>query len=82
MLLKIIIVVLFVAVLASLGSGLYFLVKDAGNSRRRLLHSLGLRITLAALLLGVITYGFVSGKLGSTAPWDRQLYPEHIAPRP
>lgn len=81
MLLKIIIVVLFFAVLASLSSGLYFLVKDAGGPRRRLLHSLGVRITLATLLLGAITYGFVTGKLGSTAPWDRQLHPEHVAPR-
>ncbi|MCK9467807.1 MAG: DUF2909 domain-containing protein [Porticoccaceae bacterium] len=82
MLLKIIIVVLFVAVLISLSSGLYFLIQDAGNSRRRLLHSLGVRVTLAALLLGAITYGFVSGKLGSTAPWDQQLHPHHTAPRP
>ncbi|MGE4449749.1 MAG: DUF2909 family protein, partial [Azospira sp.] len=31
MLLKIIIVILFIAVLASLTSGLYFLMKDVGN---------------------------------------------------
>ena len=76
MLLKIIIVVLFIAVLISLFSGLNFLVKDLGNSKRRLLVALGTRITLAALLLGTIGYGLYSGQLGSTAPWDRKLHPE------
>ena len=75
MFLKIIIVVLFLAVLASLSSGLYFLMKDVGNPRRRTLYALGVRVTLAILLVGTITYGFVSGKLHSTAPWDRQLHP-------
>ncbi|HLS98559.1 MAG: twin transmembrane helix small protein [Porticoccaceae bacterium] len=80
MLLKIIIVILFIAVLASLTSGLYFLMKDVGNSRRRTLYALGVRVTLAALLVGTIVYGFASGKLHSTAPWDRQLHPGHVAP--
>ena len=77
MLLKFIIVVLFIAVLASLSSGLYFLMKDVSSSRKRTLYALGVRVTLAVLLLSTITYGFVTGKLRSTAPWDRQLHPEH-----
>jgi hypothetical protein len=76
MLLKTIIVVLFIAVLISLFSGLNFLVKDLGNSKRRLVVALGTRITLAALLLGTIGYGIYTGQLGSTAPWDRKLHPE------
>lgn len=76
MLLKTIIVVLFIAVLISLFSGLNFLVKDLGNSKRRLLVALGTRITLATLLLGTIGYGIYTGQLGSTAPWDRKLHPE------
>lgn len=80
MLLKIIIVVLFFAVLISLSSGLYFLMKDVGSPRKRILYALGVRVTLAALLVGTITYGFVSGKLKSTAPWDRQLHPQNLAP--
>ena len=76
MLLKTIIVVLFIAVLISLFSGLNFLVKDLGNSKRRLLVALGTRITLAALLLGTIAYGIFTGQLGSTAPWDRKLHPD------
>lgn len=82
MLLKTIIVVLFIAVLVSLFSGLNFLVKDLGNSKRRLLVALGTRITLAALLLGTIGYGIYTGQLGSTAPWDRKLHPEAIRVTP
>ena len=80
MLLKFIIVILFIAVLVSLSSGLYFLMKDVGNTRRRTLYALGIRVTLATLLVGTIAYGFASGKLRSTAPWDRQLHPEQVAP--
>ena len=80
MLLKAIIVILFLAVLVSLSSGLYFLMKDVGNPRKRTLYALGIRVTLATLLVATITYGFVSGKLHSTAPWDRQLHPEAFQP--
>ncbi len=82
MLLKIVIVALFIAVLASLTSGLYFLFKDVGNPRRRLLYALGIRVTLAVLLVGTITWGFTTGQLRSTAPWDRQLHPQYTVPPP
>lgn len=81
MLLKTIIVVLFIAVLISLFSGLNFLVKDLGSSRKRLLYSLGVRISLASLLLATIIYGAYTGQLNSTAPWDRQLHPGITAPQ-
>ena len=74
MLLKVIIVILFLAVVASLTSGLYFLMKDVGNNRKRTLYALGIRVTLAAALVATITYGFVSGELKSKAPWDRKLH--------
>ncbi|MCK9502715.1 MAG: twin transmembrane helix small protein [Porticoccaceae bacterium] len=77
MLIKFIIVVLFIAVVVSLSSGLYFLMKDVGNPRKRTLYALGIRVSLAALLVATITYGFVSGKLKSTAPWDKQLHPQN-----
>ena len=70
--LKIIIVILFVSVLVSLGSGLLFLFKDADQSgARRTLHSLGVRVTLAAALLATLFYGFMTGELqlGQSAPW-------------
>ncbi len=80
MLLKFIIVVLFIGVLVSLSSGLYFLMKDVGNPRKRTLYALGIRAGLATALLASIIYGFYSGKLSSTAPWDRQLHPQQVAP--
>ncbi|TQV70713.1 DUF2909 domain-containing protein [Exilibacterium tricleocarpae] len=69
--LKIIIVVLFLAILASLSSALVFLLKDMGSQSRRTLYALGIRITLAALLMLSIFYGIYTGQLGSQAPWDR-----------
>lgn len=72
--LKTIIVLLFIAVLASLSSGLVFLLKDVGQSHsKRTLYALGIRVALAAALLSAIAWGFYSGELSSTAPWDRAL---------
>ncbi|UTA47907.1 DUF2909 domain-containing protein [Simiduia sp. 21SJ11W-1] len=69
--LKALIVVLFLAVLASLSSALVFLLKDMGASEsRRTLYALGIRVTLAGLLIGCLVYGFYSGMLMSTAPWE------------
>lgn len=72
MLLKIIIVVLFIAVVASLSGGLVFLLKDMQvPESKRTVYALGIRISLAALLLVLIGYGIQSGRLASTAPWDQ-----------
>jgi len=79
MLLKVIIIILFIGVIASLFGGLNFLVKDMGNSKKRLLYALGIRIGLASLLSACVVYGTYSGQLNSTAPWDRQLHPENAA---
>lgn len=68
--LKIIIVLLLIAVIASLSSGLVFLIKDIGASEsKRSLYALGIRIVLAATLMATIAYGITSGKLHNTAPW-------------
>ena len=80
MLLKVIIVILFIGVVASLFGGLNFLVKDMGNNNKRVLYALGIRIGLASLLIACVIYGTYSGQLNSTAPWDRQLHPENVAP--
>lgn len=73
MLLKAIIVILFIAVIASLTSGLVFLLKDmSGDESKRTLYALGIRITLATALMGSIAYGLYTGQLGSRAPWDVQ----------
>ncbi|MBT7563564.1 MAG: succinate dehydrogenase/fumarate reductase cytochrome b subunit [Porticoccaceae bacterium] len=80
MMLKVIIIVLFIAVVISLFGGLRFLVKDLGDSQRRLFNSLGVRVTLATMLLGTIVYGAYTGQITSKAPWDRQLHPEATVP--
>ncbi|SDK44158.1 DUF2909 domain-containing protein [Microbulbifer yueqingensis] len=68
--LKIVIVFLFLAVLASLSSALFFLLRDMGAPEsKRTLYALGIRVTLAVLLLAAIWYGFDSGTLSNTAPW-------------
>ena len=72
MLLKFLIVVLLLGLLISLGSGFYFLMMDRGNgSKRRLFHSLGVRISIATALMLLIIYGVSSGKLRSQAPWEQ-----------
>ncbi len=69
--LKILIVLLIVALLASLGSGFYYLMTDQGDkTKRRTLHSLGVRLSLAVVLAGLIVYGVASGQLGRANPWD------------
>jgi hypothetical protein len=68
--LKILIVVLLIAIVASLFSGAVFFFKDQGSTRRTL-HALGVRITLAILLMITITFGVLSGQLGLNAPWHQ-----------
>ena len=80
MIIKTIIVLLFIGVLLSLFGGLNFLVKDLGNSRRRLLNLLWLRVILATLLLLTIFIGSYTGQLTSNAPWDKKLQPENTVP--
>lgn len=62
MLLKILIVVLMFAVIASLFSGLFFLIKDDG-SRRRVVNSLAVRVGLSITLLVVILLALWQGGL-------------------
>jgi hypothetical protein len=59
------------ALVASLGSGFYFLMTDQGDkSKRRTFHSLGVRLALAASLMAIIIYGVATGQLGHRNPWD------------
>jgi hypothetical protein len=70
-LLKAAIVILMLALVASLGSGFYYLMLDQGDkNKRRTFHSLGVRLALAATLMALITYGVATGRLGHTNPWD------------
>ena len=65
---KIIIVLLLIAIVVSLFSGAFFFFKDQGGTKRTL-YALGIRITLAILLMITITYGVMSGQLALNAPW-------------
>lgn len=60
--LKAVIVVLLVATLVSLFSGLFFLVNDAGRTSRVVM-ALFIRVTLSALIVALIGWGFYSGQL-------------------
>ena len=62
--LKVAIVLILAATVASLFSGLFFLVRDDDHSTR-LLKVLALRVILAGLTLILITWGFYSGQLPS-----------------
>ena len=69
--LKALIILFMVALVASLGSGFYFLMVDQGDkTKRRTFHSLGVRLSLAIGLAAVIVYGVATGQLGHRNPWD------------
>ena len=78
MTLKLLVVILFIGVVLSLSSSLFFLIKDIESPKKRALYALGIRITLAALLMTTVFYGLYTGKLGSSAPWDRKLTKEQV----
>ena len=66
--LKAAIVLMLIATIASLFSGLFFLVKDDSSSNR-LVIALAIRVSLPAAPVGLIGWGFFSGQLVSHAPW-------------
>lgn len=66
--LKAAIVLMLLATVISLFSGLFFLVKDDDNSTR-LLTALKIRVGLAAITLALVAWGFYSGQLVSHAPF-------------
>lgn len=69
--LKTVIVLLMIALVASLASGLVFLMSDQGNpEKKRLFTSLGARLGIGVCLLLVILYGVMTGQLGHQNPWD------------
>lgn len=70
--LKAAIIILLIAVIVSLSTGLGFLLRDQGKpNSKRLLYALGIRITLAATLLGLIFFGLSTGQLTLNAPWHQ-----------
>ena len=66
--LKAVIVLLLLATIVSLFSGLFFLVKDEGHSSR-LVTALTVRTVLTGITVGLSAWGFYSGQLTSSASW-------------
>jgi len=71
---KLLLLLLFLAAVISLFSGLVFLIRDGGKSFR-LVNSLYLRVAFCAALLLVLGWGFYSGELNSSAPWAQPPAP-------
>ena len=53
------ILAVMLAILISLGSGLFFLVRDRGKTQRTVV-ALSVRVTLSLLLLALLAWGFAS----------------------
>jgi hypothetical protein len=59
---KIIVLLFLFAIIASLGSGLFYLVKDKGSSNRTV-RALTVRISLSVLLFVLLMLGYLTGLL-------------------
>ena len=70
LLIKLLIVILLLFVVASLFSGLYFLIKDPSDSRR-VVKSLSLRILLSLILLLLLFAGIYFGLIEPHPPGAR-----------
>ncbi len=57
---KLLVIVVLLGILASLGSGLFYLVKD-GDDQRRVLRALTLRVALSVLLFLVLMGAWLGG---------------------
>ena len=66
--LKPVIVILFLAILVSLSTSVVYLLKDQGRTDRTR-KWLGIRVTLAVLLILCVAYGLITGQLTISAPW-------------
>ena len=66
--LKALILILFLAVVASLGTGFYFLLTDNSGSSN-LLRSLKVRISLTVIIMLIIVIAWLHGDIHSQAPW-------------
>jgi hypothetical protein len=61
--LKYFILFLIVAMLLSLFTGGFFLIKDKGKTKRTA-YSLGIRVSIAVVLFAAILYGLTTGQIG------------------
>ena len=64
---KIVVILFVLLILASLGSALFFLISDRGQSKRTvraLALRVGLSVTLFLLLMASYYFGLIPGRLG------------------
>ena len=66
MIIKILIILTLIAIVISLGSGLFFLLTDKGDSKR-MVNSLTVRISLSVLLFILL---FIAWSMGLIQPHD------------
>jgi len=57
---KLVLIIILLAVIASLASGLWFLAKDDQGSSRVLM-ALKIRVALSVLLIGFLIFGYFQG---------------------
>ena len=62
---KPIIILLIAGIVATIASSLVFLFTDRGQGKRTV-YSLGIRVTLAILLIILVAYGLSTGELGNS----------------
>jgi hypothetical protein len=67
--LRALIIVLLVGIVISLATGFVFFFKDKGRSKR-VMYALGVRVSLAVILMICVLYGFSTGELTMQAPWN------------
>ncbi|USE36648.1 DUF2909 domain-containing protein [Endozoicomonas sp. SCSIO W0465] len=65
---KLVVIILFFAVVISLGTGFYFLLTEKKSSPK-LLNSLKVRIGLTVLIMVIIVAAWLHGDIHSQAPW-------------
>jgi hypothetical protein len=56
---NLLLILVMLGIVISLGFGLFFLVRDPGESKRTVT-SLSIRVALAVLMLALLAYGFVT----------------------
>jgi uncharacterized protein with GYD domain len=62
-----VVIVMLILIVASLGSGLYFVMHDKGDSKRAvkaLAIRVGLSVTLFLILMGSYYFGLIPGRVG------------------
>lgn len=64
---KLLLGVIFIALVISLGLSLYFMMKDKGT-KNRMVNTLFVRVGLSALLIAILIYGYYSRELSLTVP--------------